>query len=88
MLGECRSSQCRTFWSTAASTRIQNQGGTWEHLFQALAAAIYITDATGRIIFYNQAAAGALGLLSGIWVIVSSVALGALSAGRDAAASR
>ena len=35
----------------------RNQGGNWEHLFQALAAAIYITDATGRIIFYNQAAA-------------------------------
>ncbi len=34
----------------------------WHDLVNALPAAIYVTDARGRIIFYNEAATDSLGL--------------------------
>lgn len=36
---------------------ILGDDGRWRHLFQALPAAIYTTDAVGRITFFNEAAA-------------------------------
>ena len=55
------------FAATLAGLVSSENERVWRDLVDALPAAVYITDAAGRIIFYNEAAADHVGLPPRAW---------------------